>query len=245
MKPLITSPLGVHHSLSGDERSANPTTIRVQRERPILMSGPMVLALQENRKTQTRRIVKAGYFHSDIYHIAEMGEIDGCAAVHFSDSAHAGLDVRCPYGAPGDKLWCRETWAPRGVSQIGGGPLETLIAYRADGAMHGLPHHDIARVVGEWKPSIFMPRWASRITLEITNIRVERLQDISEVDAKAEGAPEPTGRRGCYPAPWATAKAGPIDYRDSYRALWERINGRGSWAKNPWVWVIAFRKVTP
>ena len=95
------------------------------------------------------------------------------------------------------------------------------------------------------RPSLFMPRLAARVVLEIVKVRAERLNDISEEDAKAEGAPEPTGHIGFYPAPWATGKPGPINYRESFRKLWESINGVGSWDLNDFVWVIEFRRLPP
>ena len=191
------------------------------KELPILFSSPMVRALLAGTKTQTRRIVKPQpSFCSDE---------ENSAAGHTQEA----LGDKCPYGAPGDRLWVRETWAPRGVNQIGGGPLTTLIAYRTDGAMHALPHREIARDPHNWHPSIFMPRWASRLTLEITAVRVERLQDISEVDAKAED--------GC----WVVCGPRWGTYRAGYHWLWESINGPGSWALNPWIWVITFKRITP
>lgn len=233
MKPLITSPLGVHHSLSGDERSANPTTIRVQRERPILMSGPMVRALIAGNKTQTRRIIKrqpsvAVEHNGWPVEIARLES--GAWGLCHGGVVHECVGC-CPFGDIGDRLWVREAFRRH----------DGFVTYRADctdvfNATYGR---------GFWTPSIHMPRAASRITLEITAVRVERLNDITEEDAKTEGADAPSGRLGGYPAPWATSKPGPLNYRDSYRRLWDSINGKGSWAKNPWVWRIAFRKVTP
>ena len=115
----------------------------------------------------------------------------------------------CPYGVPGDRLWVRETWAP----------LTVGYAYRADPVWNAPP-------ADRWHPSIHMPRAASRITLEVTGVRVERLQDISEADVIAEGCP----RQMLYGTGW-------------YRDLWLKINGTGSWGANPWVWVIEFRLV--
>jgi hypothetical protein len=115
--------------------------------------------------------------------------------------------ARCPYGQPGDRLWVREAWAY--VDDEVDGRLE----YRATCELAGV----------KWLPSIHMPRWASRITLEITAVRVERLQDISEDGAKAEGVPD----------------------RNAYHKLWEQINGAGSAVADPWVWVVEFALVTP
>lgn len=139
----------------------------------------------------------------------------------------------CPYGKPGDRLWVRETWAR--CEEDG------QMMYRADvgscihadmweqGRIEGVPRY-------RWRPSIFMPRWASRITLEVTGVRVERLQNISEADAVAESvtADCPIGHIPAH------AKA-PHTY--CYAQLWESINGAGSWDKNPWVWVVEFKRV--
>lgn len=146
--------------------------------------------------------------------------------------------IRCPYGQPGDRLWVRETWqsVPFGPHRDWPGcpdlrpqkPSEwnrtAVVIWRADGEM---PGPEI------WSPSIHMPRWASRITLEITGVRVERLQDISEEDAAAEGV-EP----GYMPnSLGSTTCAG---YRPMFARVWRDINGPDSWAANPWVWVIEF-----
>lgn len=191
------------------------------KERPILFSAPMVRAILSGTKTQTRRIYrpKAGYPRQD-------GEIlpDG--------SGYMGWDEGpCPYGAAGDRLWVRETWA----SDDG-----RAAWYRADGETHnaGLP----------WRPSIHMPRWASRLTLEVTGIRVERLQDISEEDAKAEGALEICDICGNPPEDevhWACEAdyVPQVSHRVGFQDLWESINSPGSWGLNPWVWVVGFRRL--
>ncbi len=184
------------------------------------MSGPMVRAILDDLKTQTRRIVKLSY----------AGRVKAVGSHKNWHLNNPNCVKACPFGGVGDLLWVRETFYPSPNDS------PTFCGYyRAT---------DPDRKV-KWHPSIHMPRAASRLTLEITGVRVERLNDISEADAIAEGAPTPTGRRGAYPAPWATAKAGPTDYRESYRALWKLIHGPGSWALNPWVWVISFRRHTP
>lgn len=128
----------------------------------------------------------------------------------------------CPYGVPGDRLWVRETWCADGLDD-GSAPL---YHFRADG------DHDPEAT---WRPSIFMPRTACRIVLDVTGVRIERVQDISEADAKAEG-PE------LLPDPMQDT---PRRWRDSYRTLWDSINGkRAPWDSNPWVWVVEF-KVAP
>lgn len=222
------------------------------KERPILFKGEMVRAILDGRKTQTRRIISPAPIqngfgppdpvhdipcHCDSYPPSAWLWPDERGGMLNGDAGHPWCGV--------DRLWVKETHVfenPDYVAQ-----------YKAE-KWRGEPDPDKARVhyratesapetFARWRPSIFMPRWASRITLEIVDVEAERLNAISEADAKAEGAPEPTGRRGAYPAPWATAKAGPTDYRESYRSLWNKINGRGAWEKNPWVWVITFRRL--
>jgi hypothetical protein len=181
------------------------------KERPILFSAPMVRALLAGSKTQTRRIVKDKH-------------IDAAPPVCFFQ----WLRENCPYGQTGDRLWVRETWIPRAA--------ESAALYRAD--------YDDAQASGlagmysdrGWRPSIHMPRWASRILLEITGVRVERLQDISDHDALAEGVSPDMGLR------WQSGDDTP---RGMYGELWESINGPGSWAADPWVWVVEFKRVTP
>jgi hypothetical protein len=143
--------------------------------------------------------------------------------------------IRCPYGQPGDRLWVRETF--RSKQQCG----ETIDwTYRADCPA-------LTEYLFPWKPPIFMPRQASRITLEIVSVRVERLQDISEDDAKAEGAdfgfwhPE----QGVFAEPTDEEDEQNSCFRDGYAFLWESINGVGSWDLNPWVWVVEFKEVKP
>jgi hypothetical protein len=184
------------------------------KERPILFSGPMVRAILAGTKTQTRRVMKPVPCLTR-----------GMQTHEFSVGGH---DYRCPYGVPGSRLWVRETFA---MNEVKGGPP---VIYRADyGQAQSVfidrPHSaewDV--VVTRWKPSIFMPRSASRILLEITEVRVERLQAISDDDAWAEGC-EPNDNN-------------PVDW---YHALWEQINGAGSWDANPWVWVVSFKRLQP
>ena len=144
---------------------------------------------------------------------------------------------RFPYGQPGDRLWVREAWSRD--------EEDGSLFYRADVGT-GNEADDWQRNIDDgasgyrWKPSIHMFRWASRITLEVTAVRVERLQDISEADAQAEGAdeaPTPMGLMYSTPAVMRTR------YREGFAALWESINGPNSWDANPWVWVVEFRRV--
>lgn len=194
------------------------------RERPILFSGPMVRALLAGTKTQTRRIVKP--------------QPAGAWAAPGKTS--------CPYGQPGDRLWVRETWARNQVM-----PIE----HRAPGEfIYGaeLNESGLRRYAATWKPSIHMPRAACRLVLEITGVRVERLHQISEADAIAEGIPEESAPcERCGDCGWLCIGGEPQECDapgcgdgaiDGYRALWEQINGAGSWAANPWVWVVEFRR---
>lgn len=192
------------------------------KERPILFSAPMVRAILNGTKTQTRRAVKDRHIDS------------APPACIFQ-----WLRERCTYGQPGDRLWVRETWA-YGVHALAAerdedGPF----VYAADGTDQG-------RLCDRWRPSIHMPREASRILLEITSVRVEPLQDISEADAVAEGiARDGDGYERFHVDP--DAPVGQSFTRNpvlAYRGLWDYINGGGAWDKNPLVWVIEFRRVT-
>lgn len=199
----------------------------MRKERPILFSAPMVRAILAGTKTQTRRTVKR--VSSDCVGFFDDG--DGEWAQRFMDERgnphlKAWRD-RCPYGQTGDRLWVRETWLHiEGgcIYDAAGGLMDSHdpeTIYRAD-----RPHYP-----GPWKPAIHMPRWASRITLEVTGVRVERLHEISEADAIAEGVNNslhlPGGRFA----------------RENFAHLWWTINGDGSWEANPWVWVVEFRRV--
>jgi hypothetical protein len=184
------------------------------KERPILFSAPMVRAILDGRKTQTRRKIKPGDWSVE----AHTMETDWPYLPHYLTDG-AAVPVKCPYGNPGDRLWVRETWANERDGT--GCPDDTGILYRATD-----PGWDDEDTGLRWRPSIFMPRRASRITLEITDVRVQRLQDISDDDSRAEGY----DRSHAFPREW-------------FALLWESINGTGSWAANPWVWAITFRKL--
>lgn len=196
------------------------------KERPILFNGEMVRAIIEGRKTQTRRMIKdfKGYENSGYDFCIGMndGEIQALTA---GDHGWEATGVRCPYGQPGDRLWVRERFL---LHQPFTGNIDNdlgkvhVMYYAGDNPRY--------RDKDKWKPSIHMPRWASRITLEITGVRVERLQDISEKDAVSEG---------CEPDDGNPESPSPIS---EFRDLWQSINGAESWAVNPWVWVIEFKK---
>jgi hypothetical protein len=220
-------------------------------ERPILMSAPMVRALLEGRKTQTLRIIKLIDPPPHQFPEATLVECwhvpDGLVwAYPGGEHVSCRPAARCPYGKPGDRLWVRETWLPcchgsyEAWPRNGGTPVDAqqaFIQYKEDA-----PIDDYK---GFWRSSIHMPRWASRFTLEITEVRVQRLQEISKEDVVAEGvkaqcvycrANDETCSDG------SDSCSGEFQY--SYMQLWESINGGvGSWDLNPWVWAISFKEV--
>lgn len=194
------------------------------KERPILFSGAMVRALLAGTKTQTRRVVK--FQGKDLETLLGLKNQAAC----------------CPYGQPGDRLWVREAFCK--IIGQSGGWIET--DYRAT-YNHGFRLGDTLSLKKRWTPSIHMPRDASRITLEITDVRVERLQDISEADAIAEGIERLDDFFDCpcyraYDEPQGSDVVFPDDPIGSYASLWTSINGPGSWDANPWVWVVEFRR---
>lgn len=213
------------------------------KERPILFSGPMVRAILEGRKNMTRRVIKP---QPKVFNGRAGGRDIGWPLDN-----HGRL-LACPYGQPGDQLWVRETWCS--LKEVGFSVDPKAIAYRASTGQTLKWRDEEDRDEGEetprWKPSIFMPRWASRILLEVVSARVERVQDISEADAKAEGA---EAKR------WGDLKQIPtsllmrfgrnlpIDplYVYGFGELWDSINSaRGyGWDVNPWVWVVEFKRI--
>jgi len=181
------------------------------KERPIIFSGSMVKAILEGRKTMTRRVIKPEWW--------------GCLDPEDGDDVLKAIE-QCPRGVSGDRLWVRETfYACVGKDQKPRGD----VVYKAT-----LNEPDVF----PWKSPIHMPRWASRLTLDITDVRVERLQDISEKDARAEGAE----RKQLFDP--ANPDTVAYSYRMGFADLWESINGVSGkcWTDNPWVWVIAFKK---
>ncbi|MCS3430052.1 hypothetical protein [Klebsiella sp. BIGb0407] len=201
---------------------------KATKERGVIFNAEMVRAILAGRKTQTRRVMKVqpvlcGRFY-EVYGTEWNEGVKFVPAI----PGHS-LSANCPFGSVGDRLWVRETWADAPASAIG------LTLYRANYPEHVPSHCDFIPAAKNilWKPSIHMPRRASRITLEITSVRVERLNDISQEDAQAEGM-ELTGWRpdsgGDFQTPY-----------DSFVELWRSIYGAGSWLSNPWVWVIEFR----
>ncbi len=216
------------------------------KERPILFSAPMVRAILEGSKTVTRRALKMphGYWET-----SPSGEL-------------IPVPANCPYGQPSDRLWVRETWSTLSIfDKIKPSDMDSCYAgtirYMADGFRSG-----------KLRPSIFMPRWASRILLEVTAVRVERLQDISEEQAKAEGCytnaeygdlagscddlwPCPACRGNQVHLAGSMGGVTEVDCNECraaalrFKHLWVSINGVDSWEANPWVWVVEFKRIEP
>lgn len=213
------------------------------KERPILFNGEMVRAILDGRKTQTRRIVKPSW----------LPVVEECMRVNRKWVwTTMEYDLTTPYGEPGDRLWVREKWGHfldpfEGMDWIPDRPFRPIteikfgsgyicnsnIIWAADGHFEWADDES-SEPVSRWKPSIHMPRWASRINLEITKVRVERLNDISEEDARAEGV-EATK--------FECVDGNKYSYQYPFQELWSFINGFESWKKNPWVWVIEFRRI--
>ncbi len=214
------------------------------KERPILFKGEMVRAILDGRKTQTRRVIKPqSVFHPDLKNIADIngGFVD-----------HSGQKHSCKFGSNGDRLWVRETCKEDAAL----GSI-SIARYSADNAP--VCRQDGSGVSAGWWyskqvcPSIFMPKKYARIWLEIAGVRIERLQDISEEDAKAEGiASVPFRPDDGWPlcdgftfAPQNREALLHACAKDAFQELWQSINGSESWDSNPWVWVIEFKRVMP
>lgn len=205
------------------------------KERPILFNAPMVRALLDGIKTQTRRVVKVRGLDfvgggpkdgPDWNDPSCWGYEDLNTAQHWALAKGVMVDhvFPCPYGQTGDRLWVREAWGIAGEMPHDPGYVE----YRADCQGN---FNDVGDLIPRWRPSIHMPRSASRILLEIIGVRVERLNACSDADALAEGVDRTNSSIAGYA-------------KERYRRLWEFINGAGSWDANPWVWVVEFRTVT-
>ncbi len=210
------------------------------KERPILFSAPMVRAILSGQKTVTRRVMKVQpVLNGHFWESYGAGWGTGITSVPVMPG-HS-LSSNCPYGRIGDRLWVREAWhadaqvnaiAPRELSH--GEPIQ----YPADGASRQTGCSMITP--GKTRPSIHMPRWVSRILLEITAIRVERLQEISLAQVQ---------REGCEVRQFWLFGANQEEAQkigaSVFGGLWSSINGAESWNANPWVWVVEFKRVTP
>lgn len=223
------------------------------KERPILFSGPMVRAVLQGRKTQTRRIMKPQpnlqFRPASRVEIYQRKPGNWEVKDRLSMDGFSSLDAfNCPYGRPGDLLWVRETWA----RDESGAYLYRSDAIQDDSGEIGGSWVWEKHFPGPWRPSIHMPRAASRILLEVVEVRVERLNEISEENAKAEGVepiPWPESNHPLYPIYGSKGDWGNERYTlspiSSFKALWQTINGPESWNINPWVWVITFNRITP
>lgn len=210
----------------------------MRRERPILFSGAMVRAILAGRKNQTRRVVKLREFKPTDTPGYDWIFRDRRALWNDYTSADLVASKHNPYGKPGDRLWVRETWRCFGGREYEYQREPGSIVFRAD----------LDNVLGDgagWRPSIFMPRWASRITLEVTGVRVERLHAITEEDARAEGVDSCDGEYDAAELCRIAKMAGSSheDARGWFAWLWCQINGAESWDANPWVWVVEFQRV--
>jgi hypothetical protein len=202
----------------------------MHKEIPILFSTPMVQAILEGRKTMTRIIVK------------DKTALQWLEPDMFTPEFVANPDNNlCRYGKPGDLLWVRESWCRACISEDGDNPIPGTgykNYYRADDEWTKIEWHhpdkEGPQSSPRWKPSIHMPKAAARIWLEVTEVRVERLQDISEEDAQSEGVNKdcPIGNMNVFQS---------APYKYCFADLWERINGEESWTNNPWVWVVSFK----
>lgn len=222
--------------------------------RPIIFSGPMVRAIIGGRKTQTRRIIKLSTTNADRSWRLDCHDV-GAAIFTRPNRVVMGHEVvtecvkiECPYGQPDDRLWVRETWAvDADIAQARREHEDMMPGLRHGPYFRADPVHENSGLI--WRPAIHMPRWASRITLEVTGVRVERLQDISENDAKAEGInwsydrdPFASGPSACRYGNSALPGRGFNTAKFAFENLWDSINAkRAPWSSNPWVWVIEFR----
>lgn len=241
------------------------------KERPIIFSGEMVKAILDRKKTMTRRVVKSNfinhYKHAHIIRQSTDKKREGKAYFYDTPVGSMVLSsqlVNNPYGKVGDRLWVRETWAP--VNSCG----ESALAYKADNEIICLSENEefldeygtlnytdprlakyafadwaddlVNGVEGAWKSPITMPRWASRILLEITDIRVERLQDISETDAKKEGMPPSHPSIDKISMQHGFNSFSQSCFAQSWDSLYDE-NSPKRWANNQWVWVIEFKVI--
>lgn len=217
-------------------------------ERGMIFNSEMVRAILDGRKTQMRRIIKDCTVGRDpISKFIQVGKkFIGC----YPEDVPELIRECCPYGVPGDRIWVRETFQ---------GPLfdfEQMEAYQEDSSKFKKPEFCVYKADGKpapeffdaddnlhcgWRPSIHMPRWASRITLEITGVRVEQLKSISEEEARSEGVARlREGFWKHYQPGWTQHQ---LSARGSFATLWDSIYGFGDWDRNPWVWVVEFKRI--
>ncbi|WP_148250538.1 hypothetical protein [Raoultella terrigena] len=200
-------------------------------ERGMIFNGEMVQALLDGRKTQTRRPIKWRQTRA-----TDIAERDDGSKWPWSEDAENVCDYwhPCPFGAVGDRIWVRETW----------NKYSGLLTYRADHDWIDEMRKETV-CTAKWRPSIHMPRWASRILLEITDVRVERLNDISEQDSMSEGidADRLAESQDNYNCIADHNMTGRPTATGAFKYLWESIYGEESWKANSWVWVIEFKRV--
>ncbi|WP_313083241.1 morphogenetic protein [Atlantibacter sp.] len=221
------------------------------KERGMIFNGEMVRAILDGRKTQTRRIISERHLN-----LIDLGSQIGecypleCGIDH--DNSQSYYREHCPFGKPGDRIWVRETFQGPLVSE------DLLEEYRAYPEKFEKPQYCEYAADGRakpeycdlddnlrhgWLPSIHMPRWASRILLEITDVRVERLNSISEDDARAEGVPPAGYLVPHYPNTYLTPAGDFATAKIAFQRLWQSIYGEESWQADPWVWVVEFKRV--
>ncbi len=205
------------------------------KEKPILFSGPMVRAILDGRKTQTRRVVKP------------QPEPGTDCPYHIGDGSERKARA-CPYGQPGSTLWVRETWCEASPEHRDNAHVRQAFYKTCTSSEGEEIRREYIRLGHDyrWKSSRFMPRWASRITLEVTGVRAERLQEICAEDAISEGierVPQLGILRASGWKDYSAASPGFMLPEQSYRSLWESINGAGSWDANPFVWVVEFKRI--
>lgn len=204
-------------------------------ERGIIMAADSVRAILAGRKTQTRRVYRPRNPEPWELPPGEGYKDDGTPWPMYQDTYGDFHPIRCPYGAPGDRLWVRESWtrwcSDEGCDKRG------HIAYRADASA------EVERMTS-WRSPLHMPRWASRLTLEVVEVRVQRVQEISEQDAEAEGIERDEYGRAVNPVVAGLKTRVSHTAVQAYRHAWDAINGRRfPWSSNPWVWAVTFKRV--
>jgi hypothetical protein len=221
------------------------------KEKPILFSSEMVRALLDGRKTQTRRKFKNQDVPTVVGRDAS-GELSNSVPTRMPEWAVERSIEDCPYGRPGDRLWVKETWRPVIAHHCAMDACDCADVHVSYAADNSGKYYSETRIPGSWLlpkaakrgnvSPLLMPRWASRITLEITDVRVQRLQDISEEDAKAEGAEPVMYDTGGF-EPWGASCPEVPCYVEGFAGIWSHINGPDSWSANPWVWAISFKRI--